>query len=90
MIFIKPVMPIAKTFDSGISRKLSLRLSCLWNAQIIEAQVSRNSRLIMPMKIFFSFCNISPFSKALAPPFIILRNRMKLRKIKGDYTRFVI
>jgi hypothetical protein len=41
----------------------------------------------MAREIFFCLTDIGPLGKTIPPPFIILRNGMKLWKIKCNYSR---
>src|SRR5262249_4965306 len=43
-----------------------------------------NMRLIMGLEITASPAYIGPLSKSLSPPFIVFRDRVKLREIKRD------
>ena len=77
----KPIVIITKPLYTGLLRQRSLKFPHFWQAQIIEAQISRNPRLKMPPKEGFGFSHICPFREASPPPFVILRYWMELWKI---------
>ena len=82
----EPVMPIAEPFHPCFSCKLRLHFPDLWHSKVIKTQVCGNMGLMMPSEQGLCFRGIGPLRKSLAPEFVIFRGRMKLWKIKCDYS----
>src|SRR5262245_2403167 len=80
----EPVMPIAKSLDPGLSCQLCLRGPGLGQSQIIEPQISWNSRLVVAAKERSSLRDMRPFGEPGSPPRVVLWNRMELRKVESD------
>jgi hypothetical protein len=78
----EPIMPVAKTFDTGSMRQFGLSRASLGEPQIIEAQIRRYSRLVVPSKKWSGFRDIGPLGKTRTPPVIVLGYWMKLRKVE--------
>src|SRR6185503_7265794 len=74
-----------KAIDPVFFGELHLAFLYFGKSKIIITQFIRQVRLIMTIKIGKSPGYIRPFCKALAPPFIVFGNWMKLWKIKSNY-----
>jgi hypothetical protein len=79
---VKPIMIIAKSMYAIFPGQFCLSDSRLLKPQIIKTEIGGYMGLIMPREKRLSFCHIPPFSKALSPPRIILRNRVVLREVE--------
>ena len=84
----KPVMPITESINSRSKCHFCLFFSYIRVTQIIIAQISWNTWLIMSSEQRLGFSDISPFCKVFPPPFIVLWYRMILWQIKCDYSAF--
>ena len=78
-------MIVAEGLYAMLFRQRGLCGSRLRHPEIIIAKVGRDMRLIMPPEERLCFADIRPLGKAFAPPLVIFRNRMVLRKIKSDH-----
>ena len=78
----------AKAVDSVTRSQLCLFLQHTWIAQVVVSKHRGNMRLIVAVKIRTSCAHIGPLSKSFSPPFIIFRDRVKLREIKRDCFQF--
>ena len=80
----EPVVPVAERLDAVVARQGGLRLSCFGETQVVEAEVSGQMRLLVPAEERPSLRRVRPLREACSPPFVVLRNRMKLRKVEGQ------
>ena len=79
----EPVVPVAERLDAVAPRQGGLCLSCLGEAQVVEAEVGGQMRLLVPAKERPSLRGIRPLREAGSPPLVVLRDRMKLGKVEG-------
>ena len=64
-------------------RQIALRGLGVFQTQVIKAQIGRYAGLIMVAEQLLAAYHIAPFGKALAPPFVIFRDRVELWQVKG-------
>src|SRR5262249_35287099 len=83
----KPVVVVAESFDPMLARELGLGSPGFRNTQIVETQVRRDMWLVVAWIQGFRFRRVRPFSKPLAPPGVVFRDLMELRKVKRDQPR---
>ena len=81
---VKPVMVIAEAVDAVLHGQFRLRLPRLRRAEIILAEIRGDVGLIMPGEQRLCLRHVCPFGEALAPPTIVLRDGMELRKEERD------
>ena len=81
---VKPVVVVAERLDGMLSRQIGLRLTGLGDAQVAESEISGKMRLVVVLEERARAGDVRPFREAATPPFVILGNRVKLRKIKRD------
>src|SRR5262245_6908998 len=79
----EPVVVGASAFDAVLTREPRLRLAGLRLSQVVEAEVGRDVRLIVTAKQRARLRGVRPFRETRTPPFVVLRDRMKLREIEG-------
>src|SRR6185436_8035431 len=80
----KPVVIITKPLDARVASQFSLGFPDFRYPQVIITKVCGKARLIMPLKEGSRFRYVSPLRKSLAPPGVILRDRVKLRKVESN------
>jgi hypothetical protein len=78
----EPVEITAERADAIFARQLHLLAHYIGLAQIVEAQFTRQAWLCMSLELRQRTCDVVPFGEALAPPRIVLWNRMKLRQVE--------
>src|SRR5262245_27917700 len=81
-------MPVTKALDTVFFGQLRLGLACLGQAEVVEAQVRWQLRLVMPAKQGPRPRHVGPLREASPPPPVVLRNGMELRQIKRDQPGF--
>src|SRR5438876_10366420 len=81
---IEPVMIVAEAVEPIFPGQINLCLPHFGQPQIVETKIGGQMWLIMAAKERSRFNDISPLSKAFAPPCVVLWYRMILRKVKGD------
>ena len=69
-------------------QQLRLCRARLGQAEVVEAQVGRDVRLIVAGKQRCSARDVGPFGEAPAPPLVVLRSGVKLRQVEGDESGF--
>lgn len=79
----EPVEVEAESADAMVCSEFGLRPQRLANTKVIEAQVAGQAWLYMALELGQGAADISPFSEALAPPGIVLFERMELGQIEG-------
>src|SRR5205823_11605803 len=80
---VEPVVVEDKPVQSCLARHLDLTLHDVRLSQIVEPEISRNTRLVMPSEARSAASDVSPIGKAATPPFVVLGDRMELGKIEG-------
>ena len=71
-------MPVAEAFYTVYARQFSLGDTGLGQSKIVESKISGDMRLIVPSKERPGLGDIDPLGEPLAPPVVVLRDRMKL------------
>ena len=84
---VEPVVVVAKAVDAVFAREIRLRDPRLRNAQVVEPEIGGKMRLIVALELRLRANDVAPFGEALAPPGVVLRNRVELRKIERDQLR---
>src|SRR5262249_39876632 len=85
---MEPIMPVTKALDTVFSGQLRLGRPDLREAEVVEAQVRRQVRLVMSAKQGPRPRHVGPLREAFPPPLVVLRNGMELRQIKRDQPGF--
>src|SRR5437870_386962 len=80
----KPIVPVAETLYTMGPSELGLGPPCLRYAKIVEAELTRNTRLVVPPEQRTSLGDVSPLTESGSPPLVVLGDRMELRKIERD------
>jgi len=62
-------------------------LSCLRQAQIVEAEIGRKVRLGVALEERLRLCDVRPLCETFAPPGIVLCRGMKLREVVRNEAR---
>src|SRR5262249_5946330 len=84
---MEPVVPVAETFDSVLVRQLDLGLPRFRKAKVVESQIGGQARPPGPPQQRARSAYPGPFRSSLAPPAVVLGNRMELGQIEGDEPR---
>src|SRR5690606_6999436 len=82
----KPVKIKTKAFQTVELRQLNLTALHLFIAEVVVTELVWNVRLVVTGKQRLCRTHICPLCKTFPPPFIILGDGVKLRKIKGNHT----
>ena len=77
----EPVVVVAETLQPSFACQLCLLLAYFRQAQVVEAQVGGDAWLIVPTEQRLGLGHVGPLREALAPPFVVLWNRVVLREI---------
>ena len=80
----EPVVVVAEAMDTVACCEIGLSLLDFLNPQVVVAQIRRSSRLGMALEHRPTTSDIPPLGEASAPPGVVLRDRVELRKIEGD------
>ena len=80
----EPVVVVAEAGDSVRSGECRLRLTHLGDAQVVEAELAGNVRLMVARVQAGAADNVSPLGEARTPPLVVLWGRMELRQIEGE------
>src|ERR1700720_4794098 len=70
--------------NSGRSGEIGLFFKNMVLAEVVVTQFRGNMRLIMVREVRTPSADVRPFGKAFSPPGVVLRNSMKLWKVKCD------
>jgi len=84
---VEPVMIVAEARDAVGVGKVGLGFPSLGNAQVVEAKVGGQVRLIVSLEEGFGPYHVSPLREARAPPFVVLGNGMVLGQVEGKGTK---
>ena len=77
----EPVVIVAEALNAGLAGQRCLLLAHLRQAQVVEAQVGRDARLVMAAEQRLGLGNISPLGESFSPPFVIFWDGVVLWKI---------
>ena len=80
----EPVVVIAKSCDAVLSCELRLLNPGLRDPEVVKPEIGRHVRLIVPGKPPLRLRQVGPLGEALAPPGVVLGDRVVLRKIVGE------
>src|SRR5205807_466385 len=80
----EPIVVIAEALDTVRRGELGLSGPRLGRAKVVEAEVRWNVWLIMAPKLGLGAGNVEPIRESHAPPAVILRNRVVLRKVESN------
>src|SRR6185369_50204 len=80
----EPVIIKTEAANAVKLRQFNLPVLNSWIAQIVVAQLAWYVGLIMAVELGLGGLDICPLCESSAPPVIIFRNRMKLRKVERD------
>ena len=88
-VAVEPVVVVAEAADAVLPRQRRLRGARLGQAQVVEAELARQVRLVMALVERPRLGDVAPLGEALAPPGVVLRDRVELRQHDGDRQRLV-
>src|SRR5262249_10614361 len=80
----EPIVVIAEAVNRMLARKRRLLLKRFAHTQIIETEIPWQMRLVMSDKIRLRPGNVGPLTESLAPPLVVLRDRMELRQVERN------
>lgn len=80
----EPVVVEAERADAVLGCQARLVAHHLRVAQVVEAQIRRQPRLRMAFELRQRPGDVAPFGEALAPPGVVLGERMELRQVERD------
>src|SRR5690606_18281902 len=80
----KPVIVIAEAADAMCCSECLLLASYSVDAQVVEAEVGRQVRLVVAGEQRLRLAGIAPFGKTLAPPLVVFRDGVELWQVEGD------
>src|SRR5262249_14338248 len=80
----EPVVGVAETMNAVLPLELRLGRARLRRTAVVEPEAGGRLRLIMALEQRPRRGNARPFGEALAPPCVILGDRMVLRQIERD------
>src|SRR5687767_1763210 len=83
----EPVVVIAEAEDAVLLRKLGLCGAGFRQAQVVETEIRWEVRLMVSGELRARAYDVGPLGEALAPPPIILRDRVELGKVECDDAR---
>src|SRR5713101_3202422 len=79
---IEPVVIVAEARDPMGPGQVRLGLPCLRDAQIVEAEIRRQMRLVVSLEERLGLDDVSPLREARAPPLVVLGDRVILRQVE--------
>ena len=77
----EPIVVVAETLQPSFACQLCLLLAYFRQAQVVEAQVGGDARLVVAAEQRLGLGHVGPFREALAPPLVVLWNRVVLREV---------
>ncbi len=80
---VEPVVVVDEAADAVLARQRRLRFPHLGHAQVVEAEIGWQMRLIVAREEWLGLRDVAPLREALAPPLVVLVDRMKLRQVEG-------
>ena len=80
----EPVVPVDEAGQSGSGSHLGLGGPGLWDAQVIEPEVSGEVGLVVATEEGSSARRARPLGEPRAPPLVVLRDRVVLRQVVGQ------
>ena len=80
----EPVVVIAEPVNQVVGRERRLRGAHLREAQVVEAELPRQMRLVMPREPRPRPDDLLPLGEPWAPPFVVLGDRVELRQVHRD------
>src|SRR5215472_2121063 len=86
----EPVVPVAERLDAVGLGHFGLGGTGLGHAEIVEAEVGWDVRLVVTRKHGHGLSHVGPLGEASSPPLVVFRNGVKLGKVERDETRSVL
>ena len=83
----EPVVVVAEAVDAVTSRERCLLGARLRHPQVVEAQIRGQARLFVAGELRSRARDVAPLGEALAPPGVVLRDRIELRQVERDQLR---
>src|SRR5579871_563202 len=80
----KPIEIVTESVNSVLLCQLCLTTLHLWQPKVVEAELSRQVRLVMTGKRRSRLTYVRPFRKSRSPRLIIFRDRVKLWQVERD------
>src|ERR1700719_4697290 len=77
-------MPVTKRINSYLARVSDLCVECLFATEIVEAELSRQNRLLMAREQRSRSGNLMPFRESLTPELVVFWNGVELPQVVSD------
>ena len=84
---VEPVVVVDEAVHAVLAGQLGLRDPHLGHPQVVVAELAREVGLIVPGKQGAGLGHVVPLGEALAPPLVVLGNRVVLGKVEGQGLR---
>ena len=81
---VEPVVVVTEAMDTVAARERGLLDARFGNAQVVEAEIRWKMGLVVPGEQRSCAHDVAPLGEALAPPRVVLGNRVKLRQVERD------
>ena len=81
---VEPVVVEAEAVDAVVPRELGLAVEHLGVAEVVEPKLRRELRLVVPLELGPRRYDVRPLREPLAPPEIVLGDRVELGQVEGD------
>ncbi len=78
----EPVVVVHEALDAGRGRHLRLRPPHVVRAEVVEAQVGGQPRLVVAVEHRLRRGHVGPLREPLAPPLVVLGRRVELRQVE--------
>ncbi len=80
-------MVVAEAMDAVLAGEISLLLADFRKAQVVVAEVCGEMGLIVAGEERGGSRHVTPLGEARAPPLVVFRDRVVLRKVEGEELR---
>ena len=84
---LEPVVVVAEAVDAVLPGEVGLGLARLGQAQVVEAEVRRQLRLVVAPEQRLGLGDVGPLRESLPPPFVVLGDGVELGEVEGDESR---
>jgi hypothetical protein len=79
---VEPVVVIGEATEPGAYSEFGLPVTYFGDSKVVETEISRQVRLIMPSELRSCPGDVGPLGKPWTPPSVVLWNGVVLRKIE--------
>ena len=87
---VEPVVVVDESGDPVLTSQVGLGLTDLRKAEVVVAKFGGDVRLVVPRKEGLRLVHVGPLGKPLAPPLVVLGDRVVLREVEGQGLRCVL